>query len=164
MPLSHVLLVAAALLCGLTAGLVLAFAVVVMPGIRALPDRDFLRAFKGMDRVIQQNDPRFLVVWVGSAVALLAAIPLNVGALGGTGTLLLIGAAAAYLLGVQVPTAVVNVPLNNRLQLLDLDSLDAGALRAEREAFEGRWVYWNAVRTAFACISTAALLVLLSAL
>jgi uncharacterized membrane protein len=161
MPLSHLLLATAALLCALTAGLVFAFAVVVMPGIRALPDRDYLRAFQGMDRVIQQNDPRFLVVWAGSVVTLLAAVPLNVGSLSGAGAFLLIGAAAAYLLCVQLPTAVVNVPLNNRLQTLDLDSLDAGALRAERDAFESRWVYWNTVRTAFACVSTAALLILL---
>jgi uncharacterized membrane protein len=164
MPLSHLLLASAALLCSLTAGLVFAFAVVVMPGIRALPDRDFLRAFKEMDRVIQQNDPRFLIVWGGSVVTLLAAVPLNVGSLGGLGASLLLGAAAVYLACVQLPTAMVNVPLNNRLQALDLDGLDAGALRAERDAFEGRWVYWNTVRTAFACVSTATLLVLLTML
>ena len=161
MPLSHLLLIAATLLCALTAGLVFAFTVVVMPGIRALPDRDFLRAFQVMDRVIQQNDPRFLVVWVGSVVTLLAALLLSFGTLDGALRLVLIGAAAVYLLCVQLPTAVVNVPLNNRLQALDLDSLDAAALRAERDAFEGRWVYWNAVRTAFACVSTTALLILL---
>ena len=161
MPLAHLLLAAAALLCGLTAGLVLAFAVVVMPGIRALPDRDYLRAFKGMDRVIQQNDPRFLVVWVGSLAALLAAVPLNVGALGGVGASLLVGAAAIYVLCVQLPTAVVNVPLNNHLQTLDLDNLDAPTLRTERDAFEDRWVYWNSVRTVCAFVSTAALLVVL---
>ena len=51
------------------AGVVFAFAVVVMPGIRTLPDADFLRAFQVIDRVIQDNQPLFLLVWVGSIVA-----------------------------------------------------------------------------------------------
>ena len=53
------------LLCALVAGLVLAFAIVVMPGIRHLNDHDYLQAFKVMDRVIQNNHPVFMVVWLG---------------------------------------------------------------------------------------------------
>jgi len=160
MELFDAVLLAAAFLCALTAGLVFAFTVVVMPGIRALPDRDFLQAFAAMDRVIQQNEPRFLAVWIGSGVALGTAVVLGISALGGVDRMLLIGAGAVYLLGVQLPTVAVNVPLNNRLQALGLDGLDAAALRSEREAFEGRWIYWNAVRTVFACITTGALLIL----
>ena len=59
------------LLCSVVAGFVFAFAVVVMPGIQNLNDHDFLRAFKAMDRVIQNGQPIFLLVWVGSAVMLL---------------------------------------------------------------------------------------------
>lgn len=164
MPIHNLLLVAATLLCALTAGLVFTFTVVVMPGIRTLPDRDFLLAFKVMDRVIQQNDPRFLVVWGGSVVTLLAAVLLGFGTLADTNRLMLIGAASVYLLCVQLPTLVVNVPLNNRLQALDLDNLEEAALRAARDAFEERWIYWNTFRTVFACVSTVALLVLLLSL
>jgi uncharacterized membrane protein len=153
-------LLVATFLCALTAGLVFAFTVVVMPGIRALPDRDFLRAFSVMDRVIQQNEPRFLAVWVGSVVALGAAVILGISALGGVDRMLLLGAAGVYLLGVQLPTIAINVPLNNRLQALDLDDLDTAGLRTEREAFEGRWNRWNAIRTVFACVSVVALLAL----
>ena len=74
---------------------------------------------------------------------------------------LLVGAALAYVLGVQLPTAAINVPLNNRLQTLDVDALDANALRAAHEAFEPRWNRWNAVRTVVASGVTAVLLVLL---
>jgi len=153
-------LLAAAFLCALTAGLLFAFAVVVMPGIRDLPDRDFLRAFKGMDRVIQHNEPRFLLVWVGSVLSLVVALLTGIGALAGAERLMLIGAAAVYLLCVQLPTIVVNIPLNNRLQALDLDALDAAALRAARNAFEERWTRWNAFRTVFAGLSAFALLLL----
>jgi len=93
-------------------------------------------------------------------VALGAAVLLGIGALGGADRLLLIGAAGVYLLGVQLPTVAINVPLNNRLQALDLDDLDTAVLRTEREAFEGRWNRWNAIRTVVACVSVVALLAL----
>jgi uncharacterized membrane protein len=157
----HATILTATLLCALTAGLLFAFTVVVMPGIRALGDREFLRAFAAMDRVIQENEPRFLVVWVGSVVAVVAAAVLGAAGLDAWGRALLIGAAAVYVLGVQLPTVAVNIPLNSRLQALDLSALDARALRAERAAFEGRWCTWNAVRTVFACVSTAGLLAVL---
>ena len=160
----NISLLVATFLCAITAGLLFAFAVVVMPGLRSLSDRDFLRAFKVMDRVIQQNEPRFLIVWAGSVLSLLMALVAGVGVLAGTGRLILIGAATLYLLCVQLPTIAVNVPLNNRLQALNLDDLDTTALRGARDAFEGRWNYWNAVRTVFACISVFALLLLLLSL
>ncbi|ARA92561.1 MAG: DUF1772 domain-containing protein [Bacteroidetes bacterium] len=155
------ILLVATLLCALTAGLVYTFWVVVMPGIRRLPDREFLRAFAVMDRVIQQNDPRFLVVWAGSVVALLVSVWLGMGHLEGLPRLLLVGTAVVYLLGVQGPTIAVNVPLNNRLQQLDLGALDAPALASARSDFEGRWVFWNTFRTFIACGCVVALLVVL---
>jgi len=45
------------LLCSLVAGLLFGFAVVVMPGIANLENREFLMAFKHMDEVIQNNQP-----------------------------------------------------------------------------------------------------------
>ena len=66
------MLVAAAL-CALVAGLLFTFAVVAMPGLAKLSDREFIRAFQVMDGVIQDRQPLFVVVWVGSVVALVAA-------------------------------------------------------------------------------------------
>jgi len=68
-----VALVAATFLCALVAGFLFAFAAVVMPGIHALDDREYLRAFQVIDGVIQKGQPLFMVVGLGSAVALLAA-------------------------------------------------------------------------------------------
>ena len=158
MPIHDLLLIIATLLCGLTTGLVFAFTVVVMPGIRTLPDREFLNAFKVMDRIIQNNDPLFLLVWAGSVVVLIAAGFMNFDELAGTPRLLLIGAVAAYLMGVQVPTFVVNVPLNNQLQATDLHALDTAKLQQARTAFEPRWVFWNAFRTVVGLLTTILLL------
>ncbi len=161
MPIHTLLLIAATLLCGLTTGLVFAFTAVVMPGIRTLPDREFLSAFKAIDRIIQNNDPLFLLAWVGSVILLIAAGVMNVAVLSGIPRLLLVGAVGSYLLGVQLPTFAVNVPLNNRLQAIELPALDTAALQKAREAFESRWIYWNAFRTVFGLLTTALLLALL---
>ncbi|MGB5425029.1 MAG: hypothetical protein WBN03_22880, partial [Desulfobacterales bacterium] len=61
-------LILATFLCSLVAGFLFAFSVVVMPGIRSLNDREFIRAFQVMDRVIQNNQPIFMLVWIGSVV------------------------------------------------------------------------------------------------
>ena len=154
----------AILLCSLVAGLVFTFAVVVMPGLATLNDREFLRAFQVIDRIIQNNHPVFLVVWVGSAVAVLASAFLGIPQLEGVDRLLLIGAVAVYLLGVQLPTATINVPLNNQLQTLQLDAMDASSLAAAREAFEARWNQWNVIRTVLATVTSILLLLLISRL
>jgi uncharacterized membrane protein len=105
-----------ALLRALVAGFVFAFATVVMPGIKNLNDRDFLAAFKAMDRVIQKNQPIFMLVWVGASVILVISALLSIGYLQGINRLIIIFATALYLLGVQWPTIAINIPLNHQLQ------------------------------------------------
>lgn len=145
----------ATLLVSLVAGFLFAFAVVVMPGIRELEDGDFVRAFQRIDGVIQGGDPLFGLVFVGSVVSLLAAVALGVPAEAGLERVLLLAAGGIYVAGVLIPTGTVNVPLNNRLQRLDVEALDLAQLRAAREMFEPRWNRWNRIRTALACVSAA---------
>ena len=161
MDLFRIILVLATLLCSLVAGFVFAFAVVAMPGIRSLNDRAFLQAFQVMDRVIQNNQPIFMLVWVGSVVALVISAVLGLWQLHGVERLLMISAAAVYLLGVQLPTATVNVPLNNRLQTLDVEKVNEAALDEARRDFEQRWNRWNSIRTVFAVLTTVLLIILL---
>ena len=100
------------LLCSLVAGLMFGFAVVVMPGIAKLPDRDYLISFKQIDEIIQNNQPAFMLVWVGSIVSIIVASILGVQNLVTSQTNLLWLALGFYLLGVQLPTARFNIPLN----------------------------------------------------
>jgi uncharacterized membrane protein len=149
-------------LCSMVAGFLVAFALVVMPGLRTLDDASYLRAFQVVDRVIQDNQPLFMLLWVGSIVAMLVALSLGFGSLEGTNRMLLLGAGALYLGGVQLPTVTVNVPLNDRVQTLDVDRLDAGALRESRAGFEPRWNRWNVIRTGLATVSVGLLILLLT--
>lgn len=156
----QIALILATFLCSLVAGFLFAFAVVVMAGIRNLNDSEFIRAFQTMDGIIQNNQPIFVVVWLGSVIALIVAAAFGVGHLDATGHWLLIVSALAYLLGVQLPTFTINIPLNNRLQSLNVDAMDESAQKAAREAFEGRWNRWNAIRTVVSCLVSLLLIVL----
>ncbi len=156
-----VALVSAALTCALVSGLLLGFAVVAMPGLGTLDDRDYIRAFQVMDRVIQNRQPLFMLIWLGSVLTLVAALVLGLGELAGGRRLLLMVATLVYLVGVQVPTATVNIPLNNEIQQVDVDAASTAEAAEARERFEARWNRWNAIRTILGCATSLALLVLL---
>ena len=89
MSLFTLLLAITALFCSLVTGFVLAFTIVVMPGLRALPDREFLGAFKAVDGIIQNNDPLFLLTWVGAVFLVTAAGIMSISELSGITQLLL---------------------------------------------------------------------------
>jgi uncharacterized membrane protein len=137
----------AAVLCMLVAGFLFAFTVVVMPGLRKLADREFLETFRCIDGVIQKNPPVFVLIWGGSIVAALLAVVLGVSQSEGLARFLVVVAGLIYLVGVQLPTFVVNVPLNNELQALDLPAMSAAECEAARRRFEPRWNRWNEFRT-----------------
>ena len=157
----QIVLILATFLSSLVAGLLFVFAIVVMPGIRNLNDREFIRAFQVIDGVIQNNQPLFILVWVGSAVALVISAVFGIGQLEGLGRLLIIFAALAYILGVQLPTITINIPLNNKLQTLDVDAMSETMQKTARKAFEPRWNRWNSIRAAIASLASAQLIILL---
>ncbi len=162
MQLFEFLLVLAALLCGLVAGFLLAFAIVAMPGLGTLGDREFLSGFRAMDRIIQNRQPLFMLVWVGSVAAVIATVVAGWQQVEGASRLLLVGAGLIYVLGVQLPTATINIPLNNQLQAIELDTMAELELANARQAFEPRWNRWNAIRTVLAMTTTVFLLILIA--
>ncbi|MEM8944108.1 MAG: anthrone oxygenase family protein [Planctomycetota bacterium] len=162
MILFQLALIAATFLCTLVAGFLFAFAVVVMPGIKQLGDAEYLRAFQVMDRIIQDNQPLFLTVWVGSAVALFAAAVIGPQDSGSGDRMVLIAALVMYLAGVQLPTITINIPLNNKLQALDIANLAGPQLRAARADFESRWNRWNVRRTCVSCAVSLVLIIFVS--
>ena len=160
MTLFQAALLVAALLCSLVAGMLFTFAIVVMPGIGKLDDGGFIRAFQVIDRVIQNRQPLFALVWVGSALAIAVAAVLGIRELGGMDRALMMAAAFVYIFGVQLPTIAINVPMNNELQRLDPGTMNDTTQENARSGFELRWNRWNAIRTVCA-IFTAILLLLL---
>ena len=142
----------AVLLCALVAGFLFAFSTVVMPGIRRLDDRSFLQSFQAIDRVIQDGQLLFMLVWVGSVVVLVISAVTGFLHLRGLNRLLAVSACITCLAGVQLPTIAINIPLNNRIQALDPGSMSGARLAEERSQFEARWTRWNTIRTMFAAL------------
>ena len=151
-------LVLAILLCALVSGLLFGFAVVVMPGIAKLSDRDFLLAFKHMDGIIQNNQPLFMLVWVGSILSVLASVILGTMDLSGQEAVLLWLGCGWYLLGVQLPTIAFNIPLNNTIQAIKIDKVNELELTNSRVNFEAKWNRWNRIRTANGIITVTVFL------
>lgn len=157
----ELLLAVTTLLVGLVTGLLLGFAIVAMPGIAKLEHGEFIKSFQAMDRVIQDASPAFMALWVGSVLAVLGSLIAGFSQLEGADLSLLVGATIVYLAGVQLPTATINIPLNNSIQEVDVAEASAEALANARQAFEARWNRWNIVRSAFGTLATALMIVLL---
>ena len=143
----------------LVAGLLFTFALLVMPGLGQLEDRAFLRGFQEIDLIIQRNHPLFITVWLGSMVSLLAVTVLGFGQVEGTGQWTLFSATLLYFLGVQLPTFRGNLPLNNRLQTLDLSAMSDAAVAEARRSFEPRWNRLNVFRTSVSILVSILLIV-----
>ena len=143
-------LIVSTLLCALVTGFIFTYDVVVMPGFAKLDDRDFIRAFQVTDGVIQNNQPLFMLAWVGSIVSVVATMILGFIELHGIERWTVITIGFVYLLGVQGITILIHLPLNNRLQRLEIDEMDPESLSQERNKFETRWNYFNNIRTLIA--------------
>ncbi|GAB2899285.1 anthrone oxygenase family protein [Streptomyces mayteni] len=125
---------------GAMAGLFFGFSVAVMPGLDTLDPEAAAEAMRRINERIL--NPVFLTAFT--------AVPFTAGAAGGL--LLATGhrsagwafllAAAVYLLGTFLPTAAVNVPLN--------DALAAGG---DWASYHPRWTTWNTTRATFATLT-----------
>ena len=151
----------AAVLCSLQAGFLFAFAVIVMPGLQKLSDQEFIRSFQVMDGIIQKNQPLFMIVWLGSAFTVIAASALSLVYWGGIERLVLLLTAAGQIFGIQLPTILINIPLNNALQAVDVRASSEADNRRSREVFETRWNRWNVARTCLSCVLAMTLMGLL---
>jgi uncharacterized membrane protein len=147
--------------CSLVAGLLFGFAIVVMPGIAKLTDKEYLLAFKHMDGIIQNNQPLFVLVWAGSILSVMATLVLGMLNLSGSDVYLVVFASILYFFGVQLPTFRFNIPLNNSVQRLDIEGLEESDAALSRAGFEQPWNRWNQIRTVNAVGTVSILLFLL---
>ena len=156
-------LVIAVLTCSLVTGFIFTYAVVVMPGFSQLDDKEFLRAFQVTDGVIQNNQPLFMLTWVGSIISVLSVIVISLLSLGLSEAWKLIVVGLIYLLGVQGVTISIHLPLNNRIQAIDINNMNNQSLNEERTKFEMRWNYFNKIRTFIAFFTSLSFLLILIA-
>ena len=138
------------LLCALAAGFILTYAIIVMPGLSKLDDKEFIKAFQVTDMIIQNNQPIFILLWLGSIISVLGTIITSILSLGIVEAWLIIFAGVIYLLGVQVITISIHLPLNKHIQKIDINLTNSQTLSEVRKNFETKWNYFNNIRTGIA--------------
>ena len=138
------------LLCALATGFILTYAIIVMPGLSKLDDKEFIKAFQVTDGIIQNNQPIFILIWVGSIISVLGTIITSILSLGIVEAWLIIFAGVIYLLGVQGITISIHLPLNKHIQKIDTNSINSQTLSEVRKNFETKWNYFNNIRTGIA--------------
>lgn len=141
------------LLVALVAGFVLAFSTVVMPGLTQLEDRDFLRSFQVIDSTIQRAQPIFIIVWLGSLISVLALSLLSLHTTEASMRWLILGSTLIFILGVHFPTISKNVPLNNQLKSVSIESADEEIISKFKKQFDEIWIPWNHRRTIASVVS-----------
>lgn len=146
---------AAALGCGLVAGVFFAFSSFVMPALGRLEPAQGVAAMRSIN--IRAVTPAFMALLFGTAAACLGLVVWVVVASDGPSALVLAGC-AFYLVGTIGVTAAANVPLNNRLA--EPRPEDGGAAEIWN-LYLARWTAWNHARTVAATIAAALLILAL---
>ncbi len=131
---------------GLIGGFFYAYSCSVNAGLGRLGDEAYLRAMQSINRAVL--NPLFFLTFIGTLLLLPVATWLEFRLVGPTSTCYgLLGSSLLYFFGVFLVTVRGNVPLNDALAQVDLDSASAEDIRKQRQAFEGRWNRYHRIRT-----------------
>lgn len=149
---------AAAIGCGLNAGVFFAFSSFVMKGLARLTPAQGIAAMNAIN--VAAVTPMFMTALFGTGAAclLLAVVtPFKWHAPGGT---YVIAGAVLYLVGVVLVTMLFNVPRNDALAGVNPSSANAAGVWRE---YVRSWTLWNHVRTITALAAAALLTIALCA-
>lgn len=152
-----VLVVGAALGCGLMSGAFFAFSGFVMSGLKRMPADQGMAAMQSINQTAVT--PPFMIAFMGTHVLCIAAV---VGALADwkdTASVYVLVGAGLYGFGAFIMTAAYHVPRNNRLAELD-PATGEGAAYWSRYLSE--WTRWNHMRVLASRLAAAALTVSVS--
>jgi uncharacterized membrane protein len=142
---------AAAIGCGLVAGVFFAFSTFVMPALDRLQANQGIAAMQSIN--ITAINPLFMLTLFGTAIA---CVFLGIATLSNwhqpNAIYLLIGS-LLYLVGAIGVTIGCNVPLNDALAIVDPNSPEGATLWAK---YLINWTFWNHVRTVAAIGATLA--------
>ena len=146
----------AALGCGLMSGLFFIFSNTVMSALAQLPPSQGIAAMQAINRIIL--NPLFFVTFLGTAATCITVLISLVWRWQQPGTLYLLVGSLLYLGGVMVVTIIFNVPMNESLDAMKPESVEAGNLWAK---YLVDWTAWNHVRTVTALLGTASFILAL---
>ena len=139
------------LFSGLVSGLLYAYSTSVNPGLKSLPDNEYIRAMQSINTAIQ--NPLFFLSFMG----LLLLFPLTSYLLYGQETkssfYFFALAMVIYFIGVFGITIFFNVPLNEQLAKFSLSTSTQNEISAMRKLFEKPWNNYHTIRTILSIVS-----------
>ena len=145
MKIQILILASAILSTGLMAGIFFTWSNAVKPGIGKLSDLEYLKALQSMNRVIL-NIP-FKIVFFISIISV-ALVPLLYFDLYPSNIFwLFIFAFVSYWVGAFSVTLFGNIPLNEKLDKINLKSISSQKIKLLRESIESNWNNLNLIRT-----------------
>lgn len=130
---------------GLIAGLFFCWSISVTNGLAPLGDREYILAFQSLNRKIQ--NPVFFSCFMGLVLMLPLSTWLQYERPVPTRFWLLLAASLLYIVGVIGITAVGNIPMNDAMDVFNVDAASAAGITAKRIAFEAPWNRLNNIRT-----------------
>jgi uncharacterized membrane protein len=142
-----------ALGCGLVGGVFFAFSTFVMKALSRLPPHEGIAAMQSINLVVL--NPLFLTVFLGTSLGCLLSVLISLLRWQEPGAAYRLIGSGLFLIGSFLITAIVNVPMNERLALIDPAGTDA-AMRWT--SYVTSWTTWNHLRTA-AALAAATLLI-----
>lgn len=145
------ILIIATFFSGLMAGLFYSWTISVTPGLARIDDVSYLKAFQAMNRAI--INPYFVVVFFGLVVLLplLSYLSFQTSMSSRFGYVLT--ASILYFVGIMGITIAGNVPLNNALEALHIESMTPEQMNDFRKSFENKWNRLNLIRTISASVT-----------
>lgn len=147
--MTDVVALVSAIGAGLIGGVFFAFSAFVMQALAQLPPGQGVAAMQRINVVVL--NPLFLGVFLGTALLAIAGFILAFLPWSAPRSLLMVAAAALYVVGCFGVTVAFNVPRNERLARL-ADTPDA---LAYWPAYVREWTRWNHVRTVASILSAA---------
>lgn len=151
MTVVNIILLITATLTGLSAGLLYAYACSVNLGLGRLPDREYLSAMQSINKEIL--NPLFFVGFFGAFILLFVSAYLNYRQPASSRFIFLLVAALVYAIGVFGVTSFGNVPLNDGLAKVNLQSSSLAEISKLRISFEVPWNRLHSIRTIASVIS-----------
>jgi len=143
--LLNILLIVAAVLSALIAGLFYAWSCSIIPGLTKLDGRTYITAMQSFNKAIL--NPVFFLSFMGTLIMLPVATFAHFHQPMSVRFWLLFAATVLYVVGVFGITAFGNVPLNNMLATFDLSAASNEAINNVRERFETPWNSLHSIRT-----------------
>lgn len=150
-PFKSLLLITTGTTTALMAGLFYSWSCSVIPGLSRLPDSTYISTMQSINRAIQ--NPLFFLSFFGTALLLPLCTYLYYNQHSSARFWLLFAATIIYLSGVMGVTIFGNIPLNETLDIFQMQTATVQEIRAVRVAFEGPWNTLNNIRALASALS-----------